>query len=269
MATPLRNVHPLFELRGRNYIVTGGGQGIGFAVVRAIAEYGGNIAILDLREQPIEEYNTLACQFGVRTIYLKTDVSNEESLTSSFSQAVEFLGCVHGAFTSAGIVIDKPFIEQTWAEVQRIQDVNVLGTFFATQLVAKQLLKQETPGSIVQVASITAHGVLPKHRMSAYNASKGAVKVLTEALGVELAPHGIRVNSISPGFIDSYQTRVVRDLKSPEDSAIMDTAPPLARIGNFNDLTGAVIYLLSDASAYTVGADIAITGGLHVGRIEM
>lgn len=104
--------------------------------------------------------------------------------------------------------------------------------------------------------------------MSAYNASKGAVRILTEALGVELASHGIRVNSISPGFIDSEQTRVVRDRKSPEESAIMDIAPPLGRIGNFNDLTGAVIYLLSDASAYTTGADIPITGGLHIGRIK-
>jgi NAD(P)-dependent dehydrogenase (short-subunit alcohol dehydrogenase family) len=134
--------------------------------------------------------------------------------------------------------------------------------------VARQLLKQGTSGSIVQVASITSHTVLPRHRMSAYNASKGAVRMLTEALGVELASDGIRVNSISPGFIDSEQTRVVRDKKSAEDSAIMDTAPPLSRIGNFNDLTGAVIYLLSDASAYTTGADIAITGGLHIGRIE-
>ncbi|KAJ5099525.1 hypothetical protein N7532_006526 [Penicillium argentinense] len=92
--------------------------------------------------------------------------------------------------------------------------------------------------------------------------------VLAVLEGVELAPHGIRINSISPGLIDSERTRFVWDLKSPEDSASMDTAPPLSRIGNFNDLAGAVIYLLSDASAYTNGADIAITGGLHIGRIE-
>lgn len=125
MTDPLCNVQPLFELKGRNYIVTGGGQGIGFALVRAIAEYGGNVAILDIRHAPIDEYGTLASEFGVKTTYLKTDVSNEESLTSSFNKAVEFLGSVHGAFTSAGIAIDKPFIDQTWAEVQRIQNINV------------------------------------------------------------------------------------------------------------------------------------------------
>lgn len=125
MAIPLCNVHPLFDLKDRNFIVTGGGQGIGFAVVRAIAEYGGNIAVLDIRDQPIDEYYTLAAEFRVKTTYLKTDVSNEESLTISFNKAIGFLGSVHGAFTSAGIAIDKPFIEQTWAEVERIQDINV------------------------------------------------------------------------------------------------------------------------------------------------
>lgn len=125
MAAPLCNVHPLFDLKNRNFIVTGGGQGIGFAVVRAIAEYGGNIAVLDIRDQPIDEYDSLATEFGVKTTYIKTDVSNEESLTSSFTKALDFLGSVHGAFTSAGIAIDKPFVEQTWAEAQRIQDINV------------------------------------------------------------------------------------------------------------------------------------------------
>lgn len=291
-AVPLRDIRPLFELQGRKYIVTGGAQGIGFAVVRAIAEHGGSVAVLDIRDTPDDEFETLQARFGVQTAYIPTDVSSEDSLVAGFNTAVEILGTIDGAFTSAGIALEKPFIEQTWKEVSRIQEINVcvsrlcsglpptglhlskvipqvLGTFFTTQLVAKQLLKQGTPGSIVHVASITAHTVLPKHRMAGYNASKGAVRMLTEALGVEMAPHGIRVNSISPGLIDSEQLRAVRTQKSREDSRIYDEGPPLGRIGNFNDLTGAVVYLLSDASAYTTASDIAITGGLHVGRINV
>ncbi|RAH78913.1 putative short-chain dehydrogenase, partial [Aspergillus japonicus CBS 114.51] len=264
----LRDIRPLFGLQGRKYIVTGGAQGIGFAVVRAIAEHGGSVAVLDIRDTPDDEFETLQARFGVQTVYIPTDVSSEDSLVAGFNIAVEILGTIDGAFTSAGIAIEKPFIEQTWKEVSRIQEINVLGTFFTTQLVVKQLLRQGTPGSIVHVASITAHTVLPKHRMAGYNASKGAVRMLTEALGVELAPHGIRVNSISPGLIDSEQLRAVRTQKSREDSRIYDEGPPLGRIGNFNDLTGAVVYLLSDASAYTTASDIAITGGLHVGRID-
>lgn len=116
------------------------------------------------------------------------------------------------------------------------------------------------------ISSITAHTVLPYHRMSAYGASKGAVKTLSESLAIELAPYKIRVNSISPGFIDTEMTQEVRNA-NPEMTKIMTGTPPLQRIGRRDDLTGAVIYLLSDASSYTTGADIAITGGLHVGRI--
>ncbi|KAJ4152441.1 hypothetical protein NW754_004236 [Fusarium falciforme] len=103
--------------------------------------------------------------------------------------------------------------------------------------------------------------------MSAYGATKGAVKTLSEALAVELAPSRIRVNTISPGFIDTEMTQEVRNAK-PSMAEVFEKKPPLQRMGKRDDLTGAVIYLLSDAASYTTGADIAITGGLHVGRIS-
>jgi NAD(P)-dependent dehydrogenase (short-subunit alcohol dehydrogenase family) len=104
--------------------------------------------------------------------------------------------------------------------------------------------------------------------MAAYNASKGAVLMLTKALAVELAPKDIRVNSISPGFVDSEMTRTVREQKSKREGEQMWLAPPMARLSTQNDLTGAVIYLLSDASSFTTAADIPITGGLHAGTID-
>lgn len=137
------------------------------------------------------------------------------------------------------------------------------GTYFSAQLVAEQFKKQGTGGSIVLIASITSHTVLPQHRMSAYSASKGAVRMLSEALAVELAAHNIRVNSISPGFIDTEMTQEVRNA-NPHMTDIMTKTPPLKRIGTRDDLLGAAVYLLSDASSYTTAGDIAITGGLHV-----
>lgn len=122
MSQGLRDV---FSLKGRNYVVTGGGQGIGFAVTRAICEMGGNVAVLDLRKEPVEAFNTLSTEFGVKTEYLQTDVTKEESLTSSFEKAISALGSLHGLVPAAGIVVDKPFVEQTWDEVNRIQQVNV------------------------------------------------------------------------------------------------------------------------------------------------
>ena len=165
------------------------------------------------------------------------------------------------------MALDKPFLEQSRAEVSRVLDINVAGTFFAAQLATEQMMKQGTGGSIVMIASICSHVAVPGHRLAAYHASKGAVRMLGKALSVELAPRGIRVNSISPGYIESDMTKSLRS-QYPHLVEIMHNAPPMKRIGNRNDLTGAMVYLLSDASAYTTGTDIQITGGLHAGRIE-
>lgn len=133
------------------------------------------------------------------------------------------------------------------------------------QLAASQMQKQGSGGSIVFIASICAHVGLPGYRMAAYNASKGGVKMLSAALATELAPKGIRCNSISPGFIETEMTKVARDA-NPQAADFMYTAPPLGRIGTPDDIVGAAIYLLSDASGYTTGTDIHVTGGIHVGR---
>lgn len=167
----------------------------------------------------------------------------------------------------AGIALDKPFVDHTWQEVNRLMNINLAGTYFSAQLATKQMLAQRTGGSIVFIASIASHVHVPGHNLPAYSATKGAVRMLSKALSVELAPHGIRTNSISPGYIESSMTRELRK-QSPHLVDIMQNAPPMKRIGNRNDLTGAIVYLLSDASSYTTGTDIQITGGLHAGKSE-
>ena len=129
------------------------------------------------------------------------------------------------------------------------------------------MLAQGTGGSIVLIASISGSCATPGIRLSAYNASKGAVKMLNTALSVELAPFNIRVNAISPGFIDTELLTPLKE-KEPRRIELMNREPPLRRIGNRNDLTPAIVYLLSDASPYTTGAEITIDGGVASGRIE-
>lgn len=122
---------------------------------------------------------------------------------------------------------------------------------------------------MVLIASQCAHIAIPAHRMAAYNASKGAILMLSKALAVELAPHGVRVNTISPGFVESDMTRMVRESKtSKREGDQMWLAPPNQRLSTRNDLTAAVVYLLSDAARHTTAADIQITGGLHAGTID-
>lgn len=117
----------MFELRGRNYVVTGGAQGIGFAVTRAISEMGGNVAVMDIQDKPVDEkeWNSLGQKFGTKLVYIQTDVTRQESLNASFARAVQELGSIDGLVPAAGIAIDKPFIEQTWEEFTRIQEINV------------------------------------------------------------------------------------------------------------------------------------------------
>lgn len=121
----LQDVRPMFELLNRNFIVTGGAQGIGFACARAICEMGGNVAVFDIQEKPVDEFSTLSQKFGVKTTYIKTDVTKEESIKAAFDRALSELGTIDGCVPAAGIVIDKPFLEQTWDEFTRIQDINV------------------------------------------------------------------------------------------------------------------------------------------------
>lgn len=127
MSYPLEDVRPMFELRGRNYVVTGGAQGIGFALTRAICEMGGNVAVMDIQDKPVNtaEWNNLSQKFGAKTFYIRTDVTKQESLNQAFATAIRELGSLDGLIPAAGIAIDKPFVDQTWEEFTRIQEINV------------------------------------------------------------------------------------------------------------------------------------------------
>jgi sorbose reductase len=278
----LRPVWPMLNLTGKNFVVTGGGRGIGYATTRAIAEMGGNVVVLDVLPKPVDDFASLSKDFGAKTLYIFADVTSDQSSSKGFEQAVNELGSIDGMWvpysnfntswsyvrvTAAGIALDKPFLQYSRAEVSRIMDINVDGIFLAAKLAAEQTGKQNTDGSIVMIASICSHCVVPGQRLSAYHASKGAVRMLSQALSVELAPKGIRTNSVSPGYIQTDMTKTLRD-QLPHLVDIMHSAPPLKHIGNRNDLTGAIVYLLSDASSHTTGTNIQITGGLHAGRIE-
>lgn len=125
MAPPLENIVPAFRLNNQNYIVTGGAQGIGLASARVICEAGGNVAVIDIQSKPEDEFTTFAEQFGVKTHYVQADLTQQDQLEAGFAKAVEQLGSVHGLVPAAGIAIDKPFLEQTWDEFTRIQEINV------------------------------------------------------------------------------------------------------------------------------------------------
>ncbi len=125
MSYKIEDVRPKFELRNRNYVVTGGAQGIGFAVTHAICEMGGNVAVWDVQAQPVDEFKDLSLKFGVKTLYIQTDVTKQEAITAAMERTMAEFGSLDGCVPAAGIAIDKPFIDQTWDEFTRIQEINV------------------------------------------------------------------------------------------------------------------------------------------------
>lgn len=252
-------------MKGKTILVTGGGRGIGLAICRSIAQLGGNIAVLDALPQPVEEFHALSKNYGIQTMYERVDVTVQASLERGFENVVEKTGGVQGCVTAAGITLERPFAEHTWDESQRLLNVNVMGTFWTAKLVADHFQARGEGGSLVFIASVAAQGlIVPLQSLSIYSMSKAAVKGLVGPLAVELGDAGIRVNSISPGFIDSKMTRD-NAVMFPKLTDAYHNSPPVRRIGQPSDLTPLVCYLLSDASTFTTGSDFLVTGGLHAG----
>ena len=144
----------------------------------------------------------------------------------------------------------------------------VMGTYFAAQLAASYIRNHGDGGSILFLALQTAHGTTPQEHTSMYGASKAAVKALAVHLGVELAPHKIRVNILSPGYIETEMSRPTSET-NPVMRDVFEKAPPLGRRGQVSDLAGAAVWLLSDAGAWTTASDFLITGGLHGGSMHL
>jgi sorbose reductase len=253
------------SMKGKTVLVTGGGRGIGLAICKAVAQLGGNIAVLDALPEPAEEFHALSNDNGIETMYERVDVTIQSSLERGFENVVKKTGGIQGCVTAAGITLERPFAEHTWDESQRLLNVNVMGTFWTAKLVADHLRERGEGGSLVLIASVAAQGIIvPMQSLSIYNMSKAAVKGLVGPLAVELGDVGIRVNSISPGVIDSQMTRNNATM-FPRLTDMYHNAPPVRRIGQPSDLTPLVCYLLSDASTFTTGSDFLVTGGLHAG----
>ncbi|KAM0720679.1 hypothetical protein Q7P37_004816 [Cladosporium fusiforme] len=252
-------------MKGKTVLVTGGGRGIGFAICKAIAQLGGNIAVLDALAEPVKEFRFLNKDYGIDAFYERVDVTVQSSLEAGFNSIIQQSGSIQGCVTAAGIALDKPFCDHTWEECKRVLDVNVLGTFWTAKLAADHMISREQGGSIVMIASVAAQGVkVPMQNLAIYNMSKAAVKGLVGPLAVEIGHTGVRVNSISPGVIDSPMTQAV-STTYPKLVDMFHNAAPVKRIGQPSDLTPVVAYLLSDASTFTTGSDFPITGGIHAG----
>ncbi|KAF9887855.1 hypothetical protein FE257_009515 [Aspergillus nanangensis] len=257
-----QNVMGSFSLKDRVVAITGGGQGIGLALAFAAAEAGAKVAILDVAAQPHGDFGKLK-QFSGESRYYTADVTDYDGLEQAFQRVNEDFGGIHGCITAAGVCPDQPFLERPPESVKKCFDINVLGTFYAAQLAAKHMVTNrpqncEITSSIVTIGSVAAHRASVGQQVSDYCASKGAVLALTRALAVELAEKNVRVNCISPGYI---QTDMMLDIAAmrPQLALLLTSEPPMKRMGDRADLKGAAVYLLSQAT---------VLHGAHDMRLE-
>lgn len=246
------------RLDGKAAFVTGGARGIGKSIAIALAEAGAAVAIVDMDLPESEKTAEELKQMGAPTVALACDVTDPAQVKNMVNEVVKAFGKLDIAFCNAGICLNIPASEMTYEQWKKVTTVNLDGVFLTAQAAGRQMLKQGTGGSIVNTASMSAHIVNVPQPQCAYNASKAGVIQLTKSLAIEWAKEGIRVNSISPGYIGTELT-----LNSPNLQPLIaqwNQMAPLGRMGKPEELQAIAVYLAGDASPFTTGSDFVVDG---------
>lgn len=243
-----------FNLTGKKAVITGGAQGIGLNYAMAVASAGADVALADLNiEKAKESAGFLEREFGIKAIAIQTDVTSPEQAEHMCAEMVREMGRIDIAFCNAGISINVPAEKMTYEEWRRVVDINLTGVFLTATAVGRYMIKQGG-GSIINTASMSGHIVNVPQPQVGYNASKAGVIMLTKSLAVEWAKKNVRVNSISPGYI---MTDLIEGCKWIPDWTALS---PSGRLGRPEELQGIALYLASDASSFTTGADFVVDG---------
>jgi NAD(P)-dependent dehydrogenase (short-subunit alcohol dehydrogenase family) len=245
-----------FGLKGRKALVTGGARGIGKSVASALARAGADVAIADLNGAEAEKAARELGAHGVKALGVAVDVTRPDEVKRMVEAVLSAFGTIDVLFNNAGICVNEKAEEMSFASWQKVIDVNLTGVFLVAQAVGRVMIARGR-GSIINTASMSGHIVNQPQPQSGYNASKAGVIMLTKSLAAEWAMHHVRVNSISPGYIATEMT------KKADASwvAAWTAATPMRRMGNPEELQGAVLWLASDMAAFTTGSDVVIDGG--------
>jgi NAD(P)-dependent dehydrogenase (short-subunit alcohol dehydrogenase family) len=244
------------RLDGKVALITGGARGIGKCAAAGLAEAGAAVVIvdIDLAEAEITAAG-IAAETGAAAMAVHADVTNPDDAKRMVDAAVARFGRLDIAFLNAGISCNEPAETMSYANWQRVIDINLTGVFLTAQAAGAWMIANKTPGSIICTASMSGHIVNVPQPQCAYNASKAGVIMLAKSLAVEWVGYHIRVNCISPGYIATDMTKRARQW-IPDWTRLI----PAGRMGLPEELQSAVLYLASDASGYTTGCDIIIDG---------
>lgn len=253
------HVRELFDLTGKVAVVTGGSRGLGRVMAEALGEAGAAVVITARHEAELETAAAELRDRGMAVAPVACDVTQPDQVESAVDQVLRRHGRIDVLVNNAGTAWGAPAAEMPLGAWHRVLETNVTGMFLVTQAVGRSMIARRE-GSVINVASIAALKGLPPHVLDAigYSTSKGAVVAFTRDLAVKWAPYGIRVNALAPGFFPSKMTRWL--IEHRRESLIQAT--PLGRLGQQDDLKGAVVFLASRASAFVTGHVLSVDGGM-------
>ncbi|MEH7350204.1 SDR family NAD(P)-dependent oxidoreductase [Gottfriedia acidiceleris] len=245
------------RLKDKVAVITGGGSGIGRATAIRFAREGAKIVIADINEVTGEETLGLIKEQYPAAIFVKTNVAESKSIQNLMKRAVEHFGRIDILFNNAGIgnseVRSVDLAEEEWDQVI---DINLKSVFLGIKYAIPEL-KKSGNGVIINTASLL--GLKGRKYVSAYNASKGGVVLLTQNAALEYGKYNIRVNAIAPGIID---TNIIKEWKNDERKwPILSRANALGRIGNPDEVASAALFLASDEASFVTGATLSVDGG--------
>ncbi len=251
------------RLQGKTALITGAGRGIGLAFAKAYVAEGARVAIADI---DLGRAKAAAAEIGAAAVAVQMDVADQASIDRGLADAVSALGQVDILINNAAIFTAAPIAEITRADYQRVFDINVAGTLFTLQAVAKHMIDRGIKGRIINMASQA--GRRGESLVAVYCASKAAIISLTQSSGLNLIRHGINVNAIAPGVVDGEHWDGVDAFfaryegKAPgQKKREVGEAVPIGRMGTAEDLTGMAVFLASDDAAYVVAQTYNVDGG--------
>lgn len=242
-------------LSGKTALVTGGGRGIGKAIVLDLAGHGADIIVSDIDETAAQETASLVQGTGRRSLAMKADVSRDQDVDALVKASIEAFGRIDILVNNAGITRDNLLMRMSEQEWDSVLSVNLKGAFLCTRHVVRGMMKQRS-GKIINMASVV--GVMGNAGQANYAASKAGLIGFTKSAARELASRNIQVNAVAPGFIETDMTG-----KLPEEvKQNYRTGIPAGRFGTTQDVAGVVLFLSSPASDYVTGQVIHVDGGL-------
>jgi NAD(P)-dependent dehydrogenase (short-subunit alcohol dehydrogenase family) len=244
---------PSFRLDGKRALVTGGGRGIGLAAASALADAGAHVTLAARTKIEIDAAADAIRARGQQADTFALDVTDVAAAQKAIAAAEPFNILINNAGTNR----PKMLVDVTIEDFDAIMDLNVRAAYFVAQAVARRLIDTRQPGSIVNISSQMGH--VGAARRTVYCASKHAMEGFTKAMAIELAPHNIRVNSLGPTFLETPMTRPFFENKAFRDEVLGKIK--LGRLGQLDDLTGAIVFLASEASSLMTGTALVIDGG--------